>query len=109
MHSIALSNPAGYHITAGHPTPNTSKDLTVLIANVVLICFTYVLSFPLELFQRYRKDSRKSIGDSTFFEKVNLDTICWIDAPQTDFNILSVYMSTASDFNILVIGQSAPS
>ena len=62
----------------------------------------------MKLFQRYRKDSRKSIGDSTFFEKVNQGTICWIDAPKTDFNILSVYMSTAYDFNILVVGQSAP-
>ena len=62
----------------------------------------------MELFQRYRKDSRKSIGDSTFFEKVNLGGIFWIDAPQTDFNILSVYMSTAYDFNILVIGNSVP-
>lgn len=48
------------------------------------------------------------MGDSTFFEKVNLGTICWIAVPKTDFNILSVYMSTASDFNILVVSQSAP-
>lgn len=62
----------------------------------------------MELFQRYRKDFGKSIGDSTFFEKVNQGTICWEPLYETDFNILSVYMSTAYDFNILVVSQSVP-